>query len=109
MKTPKIKKVRIGSGYYDVGYVDNLKNEKGRVLFGRIWQATHKIEIDKGTSYQRQLQALLHESTHGICWEHAIDDDELMVEPMSNGFYAFIIDNPEFIKLILKYAEEIKK
>jgi len=109
MRLPKIKKLKIGSSWYDVKYVDDLKNERGKPLFGRIWQTTHLVEIDKNTSYQRKLQALTHESTHGICWEYAIDDEEDLVEPMSNGFYAFIVSNPELIRAILKCAEELKK
>jgi len=107
MKSPKIKHSRIGSSYYNVMYVDNLRNEKDKRLFGRIWQDKKLIEIDKGCSYETQLQALLHESLHGICWEQAIDDDEDLVEPMSNGLFAFIMNNSEFIKLISKYANNV--
>lgn len=109
MKIPKIKKIRIGSSHYNVIYVDDLRDEKGKRLFGRIWQDKKIIEIDRGCCYETQLQALLHEDLHGICWEQAIDDDEDLVEPISNGLFAFIMDNSEFIKLILEYAEEIKE
>ena len=114
MKTPKVKKVKIGSSYYDVEYVDDLRDENNRVLFGRIIQALRLIKINKGVcSYQNMLQAIHHEGTHGIMWEYvienAVEDEEDLVEPISNGFYAFIIDNPEFIREILKHAEEIKK
>ena len=110
MKLPNIKKIKIGSSWYDVKYVNNLKDGKGKLLFGRIWQDTHIIEIDKKNSYQRTLQALLHESIHGICWEYIIEEDEDsgLVEPISNGLYAFIIDNPGLVKEILKHAERIK-
>jgi len=104
----KIRTTRIGSSHYDVKYVKDLKNDKGRRLFGRIWQDKKLIEIDEENSYETTLQALLHESIHGICWEHIIDDDDReLVEPITNGFYAFIMDNPEFIKLILKHAEKV--
>jgi len=108
-KIPKIKKSKIGSSWYDVEYVDDLKNEQDKRLFGRIWQDKKIIRIDKGCSYETQLQALLHENIHGICWEYAIDDDEELVLPISNGIFAFIINNPEFIREILKYTEKIKK
>ena len=109
IKTPRIEHSRIGSSYYRVIYVDDLRNEKGKRLFGRIWQDKKIIEIDRGCSYETMLQALLHENLHGIFWEHAIDDDEDLVEPTSNGLFAFIMDNPKFIKLILKHAEEINE
>ena len=103
-----VEGITIGSSYYRVLYVDDLKDEKGKRLFGRIWQDKKIIEINKGCSYETQLQALLHENLHGICWEYVIDDDEDLVEPMSNGFYAFIINNSEFIREILRYAK-VKK
>jgi hypothetical protein len=106
MKSLKIKKTRIGSSYYDIKYVKDLKDERGKRLFGRIWQDKKLIEIDRDNCYEMQLQALLHENLHGICWEYAIEDDEDMVEPISNGLFAFIMDNSELIKLILKHAEE---
>ena len=108
-KIPKIKKVKIGSSWYDVEYVDDLRDEDNRVLLGRIYRSLRKIRINKGTcSYQSMLQTLHHEGTHGVMWEYAIDDVEDLVEPMSNGFYAFIINNSKLIREILKCAEEIK-
>jgi len=109
MKTPNIKKLKIGSSWYDVEYVDDLRDEQNRLLFGRIYQGIRLIKISKACSYQTMLQTLQHESTHGVMWEYGIDDAEDLVEPINNGFYAFIIDNPEFIKEILKHAERIKK
>ena len=103
---PNIKSSRIGGSHYDIKYVNNLKNEKGKRLFGTIFQVDKIIKIDKGSSYETQLQALLHEDLHGIFWEYAIDDEEDLVEPLSNGLFAFIINNGEFIKEILRYGEE---
>ena len=111
IKIPQIKKIEIGSSWYDVKYVDGIKDEQGRVLAGRIHLSSHLIEVDKNVSYQNMLQVIHHESTHGIMWEYAIEDvkDLDLVTPMSNGFYAFIINNPEFIREILRYTEKIKK
>ena len=109
MKTPKIKKIKIGSSWYDVEYVNGLKDEQNRELFGRIFQGLRLIKISKKCSYQTMLQTLQHEGTHGIVWEYGIDDAEELVEPISNGFFAFIIDNPELVREILRHAEKIKK
>ena len=108
MKLPKIKKLKIGSSWYDIEYVDDLRDEENRVLLGRIYRSLRKIRINKSIcSYQSMLQTLHHESEHGIMWEYAIDDVEDLVEPMSNGHYAFIINNSEFIREILRY--KVKK
>lgn len=104
----KIKKCKIGSSYYDVEYVDKLKGESGQDLSGRIFQATRSIKI-MSESYQSQLQTLLHECVHGLLWEYGIKDMEDMVEPLSNGFYGLLIDNPKYIQKILDYTKELKK
>lgn len=104
MKTPKIKKLKIGSSWYDVEYVDDLRDEDNRVLLGRIYRSLRKIRINKTCSYQSMLQVIHHEGTHGVMWEYNIEDVEDLVEPMSNGNYAFIINNPEFIRAILRCA-----
>jgi len=109
MKVPKIKQLKIGSTYYDVEYVDDLRDEKNRILFGRIYESYRLIRINKNCSYQNMLQTLQHEGEHGIMWEYGINDKEKLVTPLSNGHYAFIIDNPEFIRQILKYAGRMKK
>ena len=110
MKTPNTKKVEIGSSYYDVKYVDSIKDEYGKALSGRIWLAKHLIAIDKNVSYQAMLQVIHHEATHGIMWEYAIEDvkDLDLVTPISNGMYAFIINNPEYVREVLRYTERIK-
>ena len=104
-----IKKAKVGSSYYDVEYIDELKGESGRDLSGRIWETNRLIKIISTESYQKQLQTLLHECIHGICWEYGIKDLEDVVEPISNGLYALIIDNPKFIQKILDYTKELKK
>ena len=104
-----IKKTRIGSSYYDVDYVDHLQDEKGNDLSGRIFQISRRIKIDKASSYQSQLQTLLHECVHAIFWEYAVKDVEDIVEPLSNGIYALIMDNAKFIQKILDYTKKLKK
>jgi len=107
-KELKIKKSKIGGKYYDIEYVDELKDEKGNDLSGRIFQAYSLIKIRK-ESYQSQLQTLVHENVHGFAWEYSIDDPEDWVAPISNALYTFIVDNPEFIKLILDYAKKVSQ
>ena len=110
MKVPKTKKLKIGSSWYDIKYVDDLRDEQNRLMFGQILQGSRLIKINKErNSFQNMLQTLYHESEHGVMWEYGVDDVEDLVESISNGNFAFIIDNPEFIREILKLAERIKK
>ena len=109
MKVPKVKKLKIGSSWYDVKYVDDLRDEHNRLLFGEILQGSRLIKINRKHGYQTILQTLHHESEHGIMWEYGVDDVEDLVESISNGNFAFIIDNPEFIREILKHAGRMKK
>jgi len=104
-----IKKQKIGSSYYDVEYVGELKGESGQDLSGRIWQCNRLIKIINTESYQSQLQTLLHESVHGLLWEYGIKDMEDVVEPLSNAFYGLMVDNPKYIQKILDYTKELKK
>jgi len=103
-----IKKSKIGSSYYSIEYVDEII-EDGRRLSGNIWEENRKIKVVTWECYQKQLQTLLHENVHGICWEYNIGSANTIVEPLSNGFFAFIIDNPKFIQKILDFAKKIKK
>jgi len=104
-----IKKQKIGGNYYSVEYVEHLQDGKGVDLSGRILEINHKIKICTDGDLQNQLQALLHEDVHGFCWEYSIKDIEDLVLPISNAFFALIIDNPKFIQKILDFAKKIKK
>lgn len=105
-----IKKSKILGSYYDVEYVENLRDEDdGHKISGRIIETEHKIKIEKTLDYQNKLQTLLHEDIHGLCWEYAVDDPEKYVRIFSSGLFALIVDNPDFIKKILKFASMQKK
>lgn len=108
MKTLKIKKIRTGGSFYDVEYMDKLRNENDQILRGRVWYADELIRISKDFSLSVQLKTLFHESTHTIFEEYDFDGGEDEVSIYGKVFYSFIIDNPEFIKEILKHAEKNK-
>ena len=105
-----IKKSKILGSYYDIEYVEDLRDPGDkRKLDGRIIENGHTIKIEKNLDYQSQLQSLLHEDIHGLCWEYMIDDPEKVVGQMTSGIFALIVDNPEFIKKIIEFAELCKK
>ena len=102
---PDIKKSKILGSFYDVEYVDDLRDpDDGHKISGRIIEADKVIKIEKSQSFQSKLQTLMHEDIHGLCWEYVVDDPEKIVRQFASGFFALIIDNPEFIKKILKFA-----
>ena len=103
----KIKKIRTGN-FYNVEYVENLRNEKDDILRGRVWYGDDLIQINKDFPLSVQLKTLFHESTHGIFEEYALEGGEEEVSMFSKASFAFIIDNPKFIKLILEYGEKVK-
>ena len=102
------ERYRIGCTYYDVIYYKELRNKDDKLLLGDIDSDTKIIRICNKYCKQTELKTKFHEITHGIFHEYGIDGDEDEVDLMGNAFYALIIDNPEFIKEILKYAEELK-
>lgn len=104
-----IKKQKIGSSIYKVEYFSKLTDDKGIDLAGRILEINRLIKICTDGDEQNQLQALLHEDIHGVCWEYGIKDVEDFITVFSNGIYALIIDNPKFIQKILDYTKKLRK
>jgi hypothetical protein len=106
----KITKSKILGSYYDIKYVDDLRSpDDNHKLDGRIIEDGHLIKIDKNLDLQSQLQALFHEDVHAICWAYAIEDSEKFVRVITGGLFTLIVDNPKFIKAILKFAKQNKE
>lgn len=97
-----IKKIKICSSIYDVKYKSKLVDEKNDRLFGEIKIGAQEIIIHNKSCGQKQLQTILHEAIHGISCEYRLDVTEDANERISNAFYAFMLDNKEFIKEIIK-------
>ena len=95
-----INKLKICSSFYDIECLDELKDGNEN-LFGDIEYGLLKIRINKKYHIDRQKQAILHEAMHGINYEYQFGFNEKMIERISNAFYAFLIDNKEFIGKII--------
>jgi len=102
----KIKKIRTGTNFYKVEYVKELKDEQGTSLLGRTWLDRGLIRILNTLPIATQLRVTHHEATHGIFYEYNFGWNEKKVNIFSKAFYNFIIDNAEFVRQILKYAEK---
>ena len=111
----KITKIKTGSSFYSVKYMKELRSELDKILLGQTDLDNEIIEISTDFPYFVQLKTLHHEGTHGIFAEYDLygsedkDVRENEVASFSRAFLAFIIDNPEFIRQILKYAGRMKK
>ena len=105
MKQLDIKKQKICGSYYNVQYVENLRDpEDNHKLDGRITEKNHLIQIENSLDFQGKLQTILHEDIHSIVWQFEIENAEKFIVQITNGIFALIVDNPEFIKKILKFA-----
>ena len=111
----KIKQIKTGSSFYEVEYKREVLNAQNRALLGQTDLDNEIIEINTDFPPFIQLKILHHEGTHTIFAEYDLysskdkDARENEVAKFSNAFLTFAIDNPEFIRKILRYAERIKK
>ena len=95
-----INKVKACSSIYNIQYLDGLKDGNDN-LFGEIEYGFLTIKINKKYHLDRQRQAILHEAIHAINYEYQFNFKEIMIERLSNAFYAFLIDNKKFINEII--------
>ena len=95
----KFRKIRIVSSNYKITYHDEIKDEKGKPLDGRIIESEKIIMVLKFKNYQRTLQVIMHESVHGLKWELCFNEkhDEDNNILLTTGVTCFMRDNPEFV------------
>ena len=103
----KITKIRTGSAFYKVEYVNDLKGDDSIPLLGRTWLDRGLIKINNEFPWNKQLKTLHHEASHAIFYEYGFSWNEKKVDLFSKAFYSFIINNPDFVRQILKYAEKV--
>jgi len=97
-----VNKLKIISSIYQVKYVTELKDYDDN-LYGEITPNKLEIHINKTYPIERQLQTILHEGIHGVDFEMklGISKNETNLERLSNGIFAFLIDNKKFINEII--------
>ncbi len=106
MNITDINYLKVGSTLYDVNFVKKLKNERNDELYGHIDYCELNIDVCNKYPLLRQLQTILHETIHAIDDELGNDRTEKETNQLSNALYAFIIDNPIYIQMILDYQKE---
>ena len=106
-KIKKIRTIRTGSAFYKVEYVKDLKGEDAVPLLGRTWLDRGLIRINNTLPFVTQIKTLHHEASHAIFYEYGFSWNEKKVDLFSKAFYAFILNNSEFIRQILKYGGKV--
>lgn len=92
MKIPK--KLKVGGVVYDVNITDKL--ELGYQYSGEILRSERKINIRPIVGKE---ETFLHEVVHAILYMGGYTDhDEKMVEAISQGLWAVIVDNEKMFK-----------
>ena len=109
MNIRDIKSVKICSTIYEIIFVTELKNEKGRELRGLIVYGEDRIYICTNYPVQRQLQALMHEVFHGLAEEYGLPNEEDEVNLYSNAMYCFMFDNPKVMNKWVKFNKGVAK
>ena len=92
----------IGGVIFKVSFVDDLRDETGRRVNGLISTDQCKIDVATDIVKQKQDSVLIHEALHGIHTHYDVEGGEHIVTKIANGMYAFIVENPEFIKEMIK-------
>ncbi len=97
-------KIKVGGFIYTVEPWDPREADT-RKRFGECLSDRKILRIDLSYGTRQAAKTLLHEILHAICTEWSIDkpdDEESMVDPLSNGLHAVYRDNPEAMKWIGK-------
>lgn len=94
--------VKIGAIDYTVETVENLQDEEGKKLDGRITYNMTTIRVDSETSPQAFVQILLHEILHGIETQSGRNGEieEPTIDALAFGIYQVMRDNPELVRMI---------
>ena len=103
--------LKIGGTTYKVVVVEDLCDPINNAkLNGRITWTDSKIRVCSKIKKQKRNQVLIHEAVHGILDDYYIEDEnEGVVVKLANGMYAFIVDNADFIKDLIKHDQKLKK
>lgn len=84
--------LNIGGIAYRVLLVDEVSEETPAAR-GMILYEKQEIRIKKGLGPQVISATLLHEILHGIFELYSLDEDEPLIERISNGLYQVLHDN----------------
>jgi len=101
--------IKIGGQIFKVIFVNDLRDETGKRVNGTIMTDQCSIYIATDVTKQKQHSILIHEVLHGIHTHYDVEGTEHIVAKIANGIYAFIVDNPIFIKELIKHNEKLRE
>lgn len=83
---------------YTVKRADNMRNEKGNMLYGEVDYVTQTITLNSAASEEQSKSTVLHEVVHALDELYIIGLKEKQVEKLGVALYMFIRDNPEMFR-----------
>jgi hypothetical protein len=92
----KPSKVKIGWQIYTITWLDEVKDDKGKRLYGQIIDDECTIQMeDKESSLERKKETLLHEIIHGIDNFANLSLTERQVTVLANMLFEIDKDNKD--------------
>ena len=100
-----IKQIKTLYSIFKVSYQKGIRWRNKKVS-GYIKYNDEEILIDLLNSFNRQIQALMHESLHSILFDLKIELNDDLTDMLALALVKFIQENPELINIILKERGE---
>ena len=79
---------------YTVRYDNNMRNDKGDLLYGQIDHIEQLITLNEDAGLEQQKATLMHEMVHGLDELYGIGLKEKQVEKLGVALYMLVRDNP---------------
>lgn len=80
---------------YTVCRDNNMRDDKGNLLYGQIDNIEQLITLNEDAGLEQQKATLIHEMVHGLDELYGIGLKEKQVEKLGTALYMMVRDNPE--------------
>lgn len=80
---------------YTVCRDNNMRDDKGNLLYGQIDHIEQLITLNEDAGLEQQKATLIHEMVHGLDELYGIGLKEKQVEKLGTALYMMVRDNPE--------------
>lgn len=80
---------------YTVCRDNNMRDDKGNLLYGQIDHIEQLITLNEDAGLEQQKATLMHEMVHGLDDLYSIGLKEKQVEKLGTALYMLVRDNPE--------------